>query len=104
MSHLASSSVEKSIRSRLLALFSSRFNVEGWAVDLSDRASQAVFVYLTARGSRIVSAYTAELEKSRRQTLNFQGQIEQLSDQILFLKDLSRKIESLIGQVQTINL
>ena len=104
LSHLASSSVERSIRSRLIALFSARFNLEGWAADLSDRASQAVFVYLTARGSRIVSAYAAEVEKSRRESSTLQGQSEQLGDQILFLKDLSRRIESLIGQVQTINL
>ncbi len=104
MSHLASSSVERSIRSRLQSLFAGRFNLEGWAVDLSDRASQAVFVYLSARSSRIVSAYAGEVEKSRRESASLQGSSEQLSDQILFLKDLSRRIETLIGRVQTINL
>lgn len=101
---MVSSSVEKSIRTRLLSLFSGRFNPEGWAIDVSERASQAVFVHLAARSSRIIAAYAGEVEKSRRERARLQESAEQINDQILFLKDTSRRIELLIGQVTAISL
>lgn len=86
------------------ALFAARFSPDGWAVDVSERASQAVFVYLTGRAGRIACAYGAEVERSRQKASQLQATSAQLADQILLLKEMGCRIESLIGQVSAINL
>lgn len=100
LGHLASSSIEASIRGRLLSLFSTSLNDDL----IGEGCQQAVFVYLAARSSTLVSAYLTQIEQSRREASLLRSKHESIADEILFLKDLSRRIEALLQQSHLINL
>lgn len=100
LGHLAASSVEASLRSRLLSLFSGVLNDEL----VGESCRQSVFVYLHARSSTLLTTHLSLLEQSRHQESLLRSKHECLADEILFLKDLSRRIESLLQQSHLINL
>lgn len=100
----ASSSIERSVLTKLENYFTSRFNKEIWASDLADRCRQSVCSTLTSRSSQIFVKYQQILENNRQDLAEISEKSELLSVNRDHVNGLNKRIEFLLHSCSKINL
>lgn len=102
--YTATSSIENTVFSQLEIYFTSRFNKELWATDLADRCRQSVFLALSGKSSHVYATYKRVLERSHQEYSEIAEESERLQIGINYMKDMNKRIETLLKSCSEINL
>lgn len=102
--YTASSTLELAILSKLENYFAMRFNKEIWAKDLSDRCGEYITLTLSGKSSQVYFTYQKMLESSRNEFSSISAKSVKLNQNIQFLKEVNRKIETLLKTCSEIKL